>query len=343
MLTVLERLPDGFLEAKAGELHTILPGPTLIHLAGRRPQPLFASILLHGDEDVGLRAAQELLRRHAKGDLPRALSLFVGNVAAARQGVRRLDGQPDFNRIWPGTEAPESVESRMMADIVDQMRRRRVFASIDLHNNTGVNPHYCCVNVIANPHLQLASLFSRTVVYFLRPKGVQSMAFAPICPAVTCECGKVGDAAGVVRAFELLNACLHLVEIPGDPVPQGDIHLYHTVATIKVPSGATIGFGNEPADFTFLADLERLNFLELSPGTQIGVRAAGVRDELEIWDENGNDVRRQFVDYEGGAIRLRRPAIPSMLTLDTRVIRQDCLGYLMEPLECLAPPSIVKE
>jgi succinylglutamate desuccinylase len=333
MLNVLEHLPDGFLEAKACELHTILSGPTLIHLAGRRPQPLFASILLHGDEDVGLCAVQNLLRQHAQGDFPRAFSLFVGNVAAARHGVRRLDGQPDYNRIWPGTEDPESVESRMMADIVDQMRRRRVFASIDLHNNTGVNPHYCCVNVIANPHLQLASLFSRTVVYFLRPKGVQSMAFAAICPAVTCECGKVGDATGVVRAFELLNACLHLVEIPSDSVPQGDIHLYHTIATVKVPSGATIGFGNEPADFRFLADLERLNFLELSPGTQIGFRAAGMRDELEIWDENGNEVRRQFVGYESGAIRLRRSVIPSMLTQNERVIRQDCLGYLMEPLD----------
>jgi hypothetical protein len=342
MLTVLERLPDGFLKATAGDLHAILPGPALIHLAGRRPQPLFASILLHGDEDVGLRAAQQLLEKHAKTELPRALSIFVGNVAAARHDVRRLDGQPDYNRVWPGTEGPESVESRMMADIVDQMRRRSAFASIDLHNNTGVNPHYCCVNVIANPHLQLASLFSRTVVYFLRPKGVQSMAFAPICPAVTCECGKVGDAAGVARAFDFLNACLHLAEIPSDPVPQGDVHLYHTVATVKVPGGATISFGEEPADFTFLPDLERLNFLELSPGTQIGVRAAGVRGELEIWDEDGNDVRRQFVNYEGGAIRLTRSAIPSMLTRNQRVIRQDCLGYLMEPLEGLAPPSIVK-
>ncbi len=230
----------------------------------------------------------------------------------------------------------------MMADIVDQMRRRRVFASIDLHNNTGVNPLYCCVNVIANPHLQLASLFSRTVVYFLRPKGVQSMAFSAICPAVTCECGKVGDAAGVVRAIEFLNACLHLVKIPGDPVPQGDVHLYHTVATIKVPSRATIGFGAKSADFTFLADLDRLNFLELSPGTQLGVRASGLSDELEIWDENGNDVRRRFVDYEGGAIRLRRPVIPSMFTQDERVIRQDCLGYLMEPFDSHAPTGIAK-
>jgi hypothetical protein len=31
-----------------------------------------------------------------------------------------------------------------------------------------------------------------------------------------------------------------------------------------------------------------------------------------------------------GKIRLRVPVMPSMLTLDERVVRQDCLCYLME-------------
>jgi hypothetical protein len=35
-------------------------------------------------------------------DLPRSLSLFVGNTAAAEQGVRHLPEQPDYNRVWPG-------------------------------------------------------------------------------------------------------------------------------------------------------------------------------------------------------------------------------------------------
>jgi hypothetical protein len=34
-------------------------------------------------------------------------------------------------------------------------------------------------------------LFSRTVVYFQQPFGVQSAALATICPAVAVECGRV--------------------------------------------------------------------------------------------------------------------------------------------------------
>jgi succinylglutamate desuccinylase len=58
MLTELDYLPDGLLQVEARELYTILPGPTLIHLPGRRDIPLFVSILLHGNEDTGLKAMQ---------------------------------------------------------------------------------------------------------------------------------------------------------------------------------------------------------------------------------------------------------------------------------------------
>jgi len=33
---------------------------------------------------------------------------------------------------------------------------------------------------------------------------------------------------------------------------------------------------------------------------------------------------------EGDMLRTTRALMPSMFTLDERVIRQDCLGYLME-------------
>ena len=35
MLTILDHIPTGLLEAHARDLHTILPGPTLIHLEGQ--------------------------------------------------------------------------------------------------------------------------------------------------------------------------------------------------------------------------------------------------------------------------------------------------------------------
>ena len=78
---VYAHLPDGLLERDARRLHEVLPGPSLIHLPGRRPDPLFVSVLLHGNEDTGWLAAREILRKYRESPLPRALSLFIGNVA----------------------------------------------------------------------------------------------------------------------------------------------------------------------------------------------------------------------------------------------------------------------
>jgi len=159
-------------------------------------------------------AIQLLLKKYKDKQLPRSLSLFFGNVTAAGQNLRRLESQPDYNRIWPGTEFSDCPETKMAKEIVSIMKKRDVFASVDVHNNTGLNPHYACINHLDNQFLQLASLFGRLIVYFIRPKGVQSAAFAQICPAVTLECGRPGQQHGVEHAFEYLNSCLHLLEFP---------------------------------------------------------------------------------------------------------------------------------
>jgi succinylglutamate desuccinylase len=135
---------------------------------------LFVSVLLHGNETTGWQAVRQLLRCYRERELPRSLSLFIGNVRAARYGQRRLDGQPDYNRIWGPGSTPEHA---MAEAVLRQMRQRGVFASVDIHNNTGTNPHYACVNYLDPSTLHLATLFGRTVLYFRRPEGVQSMAF----------------------------------------------------------------------------------------------------------------------------------------------------------------------
>jgi hypothetical protein len=332
-LTVLDELPDGILTSPAADLTRILAGPTLLHIPGRRPEPLFVSILLHGNEDVGLLAVQKLLKGMQGRMLPRALSIFVGNIEAARAGVRRLAQQPDYNRIWPGCDDDGTLEHALMRDVVAEMRTRRVFASVDLHNNTGRNPFYACVNRVEFPFLHLASLFSRTVVYFQRPRGVQAMAFAELCPAVTCECGKVGDPAGVPHAAEFLEGCLNLSEIPAHPLAAGDIHLFHTIATVNVPVDVSFGFASPETDLTFPAELESLNFQELQAGALLANRRPDSTARLEVRDEHNRDVSARFLQNADRAIRLLLPVIPSMLTTDEQVIRQDCLGYFMERVQ----------
>ncbi len=334
MLSLLDRLPDGLLDLDATQLQGVLGGPTLIHLPGRKQPALFVSVLTHGNETTGWDAIRQLLRNYMPGggerELPRSLSLFIANVSAAAAGMRHLDGQPDYNRVWPGCGSLETQEQLMMEQVVGIMRERGVFASVDVHNNTGINPHYACINLLDNRFLHLAAMFSRTVVYFIRPCGVQSMAMAKLCPAVTLECGRVGQMHGIDHAVDYLDACLNLSEHPTHPVVHHDIELFHTVAIVKVLEDVSFGYGASDVDISFAADLDHLNFRKLSKGTVLGRLAPGVGLGLQATDERGADVSARYFKIAGGEIRLRVPVMPSMLTLDHKVVRQDCLCYLME-------------
>ncbi len=328
-LHTLHTLPEGFLDCTARTLHDVLPGPTLIHLPGRRTPALLVSILLHGNEDVGLGAIQQVLKSHAGRELPRALSLFIGNVQAARQGLRRLDAQPDFNRVWPGTVAHAATpEAALAHQVHDLMTQRGVFASLDIHNNTGLNPHYSVVNRLDAATLHLALLLTRTVVWFKGPPGSQTAAFSPLCPSVAVECGKPGSPVNEAAAARFIEACLHLASFPTHPLRETDIDLYHTMALVKVAPGVDFAFGNTQADLCFDAQLDHLNFVELPSGAVFG--RTQLPAPLDVRNEDDAEVSRAFFDVVNGELRLKRPAVPAMLTLDARVVRQDCLCYLME-------------
>jgi len=333
-LRELYRLPPGLLETVPHDLASVLGGPTLIHLPGDREPPLFVSVLLHGNEPVGWNALRSLLTSYRQGfgtrQLPRALSLFIGNVVAAAAGVRQLPDQPDYNRVWPGSESPPTPEHVMMRQVVAAMHRRGIFASVDIHSNTGYNPHYGCVNILDNRYLHLATLFSRTVVYFMRPLGVQSIAMGRLGPAVTLECGKVGEQRGEDHARAYLDACLHLSTLPQHPVATGDLDLFHTVAQVKIPETLSFGFPPGRADILFDPELERFNFRELPRGTVLGRVDPSTEVGLEVRDEQGRDVGSRYFSVVQEELRLKRPLIPSMLTREEAIVRQDCLCYIME-------------
>lgn len=334
-LTILDRLPAGLLDCPAGALYTMLEGPTLIHLPGKQGQPLFSVVLQHGNETVGWEAARSVLQDYNGSELPRPWSIFIANVDAARYGIRQLKGQPDFNRCWPGGVEGGTPTHRILSQVTEQMRKRLPFASVDVHNNTGMNPHYGAVNKIRNDNLQLAALFSRTVLYFTTPRGVQSGAFAEFCPAVTVECGQVGAEDGVKHAGQFLDACLHLHELPDTPVPAGDLRLYHTIARVGILDGLSFGFNDSRAEVNLAEDLDTLNFTPLPRGTRLARVALGAGYGVVAHDEHGDDVTERYFHLRGGELRIREPVMPSMLTRNETVIRQDCLCYLMEEMSSL--------
>jgi hypothetical protein len=330
-LTTLDALPDGLLSCGARDLHLILGGPTLIELPGKAEPPLFVSILLHGNEDSGLGAMQRVLRSYLDEPLPRSLMLLVGNVQAARQGLRRLDGQPDYNRIWPGAANDgRTFEARIMAEVYTRAVDRRVFAAIDLHNNTGRNPHYAVVCDL-DPHtLGLAVLFARRAVRFRGIPGTSTASFAGLVPAITAECGLPGDAANEDAAARFLNAVLNLDELPDDPSDRSALDLYHTLGVVRLREDVSFLFGTGEADLRFDPAIDAHNFGDLPPGTILGATVHPM--PLSMIDEVGHDVAEQYFEVSEGKLRLRKKAVPAMLTTDPRIVRQDCLCYLMERL-----------
>ena len=331
MLHRFDHIPDGLLDCTATSLADVIPDTALIELAGARDTPLFLSVLLHGNEPTGLAVAQNILRKYADTGLPRSLVLFIGNVKAAAEGKRRLDGQPDYNRIWlEGRIDKESAIHLEIAALLHEMARRPLFASIDIHNNTGINPHYACVNRLDNRFLNLARRFSRKVIYFVRPSGVQSMAFSHLCPAVTLECGKVGDEIGIQLATAFVDDILNSEAIPEVVVADDDLDLFHTLAVVRVPEHVAISFDGSEADVRFIQGIESLNFEEIPPGTTLARIRDGVTDPIVVMNEDGETITSEIFRVKDGCLVNNKALMPSMLTLDEKVIRQDCLCYVME-------------
>ena len=328
MLNEMNHIPDAFLDTKAVDLHDVLQTPTLFHLEGINPQPLFICTLLHGNETTGLYAIQRLLRKYQNTPLPRAISLFVGNIAAARENQRRLDTQDDYNRIWPGSHHSDSSEKDMMQIVTNIMQKKKPFASIDIHNNTGKNPHYACINIL-NPHgLVLASAFSDIAVYFTDPKGVQSSAFSDFCPSVVLECGQASDKSGEDHALSYLDAILQMDDLSSQN--SNNLMLYHTIARVTVPKTVTIGDSSD--DICLNAQLEDKNFHQIQPGTEFATVNSTKEKLIIVNSESHEDITEEYMEVKDGKILFKKPITLSMYTTSERAIRQDCACYFMEEL-----------
>ncbi len=322
--------PEGFLDAAPGELHKILPGPSLIHIEGESGAPLFLATLLHGNEPTGIQAIQKLIKTYIDigKSLPRPLDILIGNVEAAKLNERHLDHQPDYNRIWNGGDRKEIELAR---EIISIVKSSGAFASIDIHNTSGKNPHYSCINKLDAPFINLAQLFSETLVYFTRPKEVLSIAMAEFCPSITIEAGQPGDPSGVQHVYDFLEKCLHLKQIPQDWKGEEDPRVYHTIARVRVPPESNIAFNNNSPDkdFCFIENLDQKNFHELPANSLIGWRH-NPEMKLSVVNESDDEIESDIFEYVETEIRLKRAVVPSMFTTNEHIVHQDCLGYFME-------------
>ena len=334
-LSVLHSLPSGLLELPSRGLRKALQGPTLIELQGRREPALFVSVLVHGNEAGGWDAVRALLQGLGGKPLGRSLRLFIGNPRAAADGVRHLDDQPDFNRVWKGEiDHPLAQAARM---VTERLRGEGCFAGIDIHNNSGVNPCHVCVAQLDWYTLRVASLFAPVTVYVDHPQTIQTAAFSEFCPAVTLEAGRTGDRAGVAQAKKVLQTLLAIDSL--DEIEVGDgsgVSLYRTLARVEISRDCSFGFSAAQAsngkDITFSSALESCNFQMFDKGTVLGWVGKRASMPLLVTSRQGELDADAFFEVSGNAVRLTRQLTFSMFTTNHTSIRQDCLCYLMEPI-----------
>ena len=328
-IDLIETIPEGLLSIEPEEITQLLHKPTLVHIEGNNKDAIFISTLLHGNETTSFYAMQQLLDNYAQKPLPRSIYWFIRNIDATAKNMRRLPHQPDYNRIWPGTDLPESDETHMALELFNFMKTKSIFASIDIHNNTGLNPLYGCINSITTETMFLASLFSEDVIYFIRPKGVQSIAFTTLTPSITIECGLSGKInAPVVTRY--IETCLSQSTLT-QTVAINTLNVYHTIATVKIPNHISFSFDQQTSDIQFRKQIQQLNFKPLSAGSVIADLTHFDSIPIIAIDEQGTDKTSDYFSFADGKITTKKAIVPAMITLDAKVIRQDCFCYFMEP------------
>ena len=326
-LDCIDYLPPEICRTPLSDIMRVFPNPTLISVSGEREDPLFVSTLLHGNETTSYFVLQEIARRYAHTPPPRSLLIFVGNVRAAAAGKRFLPGQPDFNRFWSRSSEPGY---ELAEHIMDIAQNRYVFASIDIHNNTGANPLYGCVSTYRSADLYLAARFAPVGVFYLNPPTTQSIAFSRMCPSITIECGQNETKEGIERAIDLVEHTMSLDTFPRHAPAPDTLNLFETIGRVVINPEAQFSFGDDGADLVLRRDLEEFNFKTMQHGTHWATCTQ--RDHpFRVVDEHGTDLTDQFFHFDGAQVSLAQDITPSMVTHDVDVIRQDCLCYLMKP------------
>jgi succinylglutamate desuccinylase len=336
-LTITDRIPSAFLSITYKQIKELFDTPTLIQLKGEKNPAIFISILLHGNEYSGLQIMQEILKKYQTTDgykLPRSIWLFVGNVDAAQMGVRLRDGQIDFNRAWPGTPEPHSDTAILIQEVMDTITQEELFAAIDLHNNTGQNPPYGCISDVNENNKYLASFFNHFAMVFQSPKGVSTIAFDDICPAITLECATPGNEPAKKRAFELIDDLMHMDHFPQKPLPSHDLQLVKNVAVIKINSDVTFCFEDDVYsdsvgyDLTLVKNFELHNFTMLEKNEVFAYTK--VEKPLLVLSPSGEDITDEIILNNNGNLSLINAMMPAMISMDKKIVLQDCLCYLLE-------------
>jgi hypothetical protein len=327
--------PDA-LPADADAFLDGLPGACSIRRRGRGPGRRAVAGLLHGSEPSGLRAIHALLRRP---DPPAVDTLFfVGAVTAARMPPRyrhrMLPGGRDLNRCFRAPFA--GAEGAIAGSFLDAIRAFAPDALVDLHNNSGHNPAYGVGTRVDPERLGIVSLFADRYVCSTLRLGSLMEALADELPIVTVECGRAGDPDADEVARRGLSCFLDAAVLPRLPVGASGLQLLGGLIRVCMAPALVLAFDRHPhpeANLTFDVDVDRHNFQPLVAGSAIGWVRQGSPWPLAAYDADGHEVSRDWFAAREGALVTLRPLMPIMMTTNPRIAVEDCLFYVVRPLD----------
>ena len=273
--------------------------PTLIRLPGTGVQPPRAVVtLLHGDESTGVQAMLRVLRHrrdHGAGPYPFDLHVVVGNVEAALHGPgyahRYLDDQEDFNRVW-GLAAPTTPQQRAAEGILTELRAAGLESLVDVHNNTGDNPFYAIVTRRRPEVLNLATLFTTTLLRWDLAANTLMEALHEQCAAIAVECGLPGRPESLAFAVDAIRRYLGAAPLPTDRVVR-DLDLLGGLRKVTMPPEVRFRFGGDlgdDVDLVLAADADVHNFVEVPAGHVLGRTHPGRPLPVRACAADGRDV-----------------------------------------------------
>ncbi|WP_130648804.1 succinylglutamate desuccinylase/aspartoacylase family protein [Egicoccus halophilus] len=338
-------VPDELLALGDRALLRELARPTLVRVPGTGAQPPRAVVtLLHGDESTGPQAMLRVLRhrrRVAAAPLPFDLYVVFGNVEAALHGPgfahRFLDDQEDFNRVWglPAT----TPQRRAAAGILAELRAAGLESVVDVHNNTGDNPFYAIVTRLTPETLNLATLFTTTLLRWDLQAATLMEALHDDCATIAVECGLPGRPESLAFAVDALRRYLGEGPLPTDRVVR-DLDLLGELRKVTVRPDVRFRFGGDLApdtDLVLEADADVHNFVAVDAGHVLGRTRDGAPLPVCARAADGRDVTDEHFAVVEGRLVVTRPSTPVMMTRTVEATRKDCLFYLASAL----PPPVV--
>lgn len=309
---VRDSFDEHLLNVEARELHRFLTGSTVFDLRQRGTIPFFVSTLLHGNETSGWDAVRRFI-----SDYPEAsFVLLVGNVHAAAQNMRHLPHEVDFNRIWR--------QQPWHSNLKDLLEKYQPWCGIDIHNNSGPNPHYSVVTDVRTSTLALATLFSNKVIFTDHTLDILAHGLSSHCPALTIETGTVEDPASEQRAYDFLERLNTVRCVPN--TLQCEPETYATIGIVKVEH-ENGGIDNFPV---FEQSLKQKSFKNLPAGSPF-INSLPTGWRVNVLDPAHNrDLTNDFLEFRDDRAILKRDVVMSMFTHTPLLAIQDCVCYFLK-------------